>query len=162
MEDQNKTKAEVTKNLKTLRKNQRKSATNNITERNQVEENLKDSEDYLKILFDYAPDAYYTSDSKGNFVSGNLAAERLTGYKREELIGKSFLKLKLLSLTDIPKAAKLLVKNLSGQATGPNEFVLNRRDNSNATVEISTYPVKIKGRILILGIARDITERKKA
>jgi putative nucleotidyltransferase with HDIG domain len=30
------------------------------------------------------------------------------------------------------------------------------------TVEISTYPVKIMGRTLVLGIARDITERKKA
>ncbi|GAH65880.1 unnamed protein product, partial [marine sediment metagenome] len=88
--------------------------------------------------------------------------ERLLGYKKEELIGKSFLKLKLLSLADIPKAAKLLVKNLRGQPTGSDEFVLNRKDNSKVTVEISTYPVKIKGRVLALGIARDITERKEA
>jgi PAS domain S-box-containing protein/putative nucleotidyltransferase with HDIG domain len=84
------------------------------------------------------------------------------GYKREELIGSSFLKLKLLSLADIPKAAKLLVKNLRGQPTGPDEFILNRKDNSKVTVEISTYPVKIKERTLVLGIARDITERKQA
>jgi PAS domain S-box-containing protein len=86
----------------------------------------------------------------------------LIGYKREELIGKSFLKLKLLSLADIPKAAKLLAKNIRGQPTGPDEFVLNRKDNSKVIVEISTYPVKIKGKILALGIARDITERKQA
>ena len=133
-----------------------------ITEQKQAEEKLKDSEEYLKILFDYAPDAYYVNDLKGNFIDGNKAAERLTGYKRKELIGKSFLKLKLLSLTATPKAAKLLVKNLRGQPTGPDEFVLNRKDNSKVTVEISTYPVKIKGRTLVLGIARDITERKQA
>ena len=133
-----------------------------ITEHKQAEEELKNSEEYLKILFDYAPDAYYISDIKGNFIDGNKAAERLTGYKKEELIGKSFLKLKLLSLADIPKAAKLLVKNLRGQPTGPDEFVLNRKDNSKVTVEISTYPVKIKGNTLALGIARDITERKQA
>jgi len=133
-----------------------------ITERKKVEEELRDSEERLKILFDYAPDAYYISDIKGKFIDGNKAAEKLIGYKREELIGKSFLKLKLLSLVDIPKAAKLLVKNLRGQPTGSDEFVLNRKDNSKVTVEISTYPVKIKGRTLALGIARDITERKKA
>jgi len=133
-----------------------------ITERKKAEEELRDSEERLKILFDYAPDAYYTSDIKGKFIDGNKAAERLIGYKREELIGKSFLKLKLLSLADIPKAAKLLVKNLRGQPTGSDEFVLNRKDNSKVTVEISTYPVKIKGRTLALGIVRDITERKKA
>lgn len=135
---------------------------NDITERKQAEEQIKDSEKRLKILFDYAPDAYYISDLKGNFIDGNKAAERLMGYKKEELIGKSFLKLKLLSITDIPKAAKLLVKNLRGQPTGPDEFVLNRKDNSKLTIEISTYPVKVKGRTVVLGIARDITERKQA
>ncbi|MBA7534072.1 Sensor histidine kinase RcsC [subsurface metagenome] len=133
-----------------------------ITERKKAEEQIKDSEKRLKILFDYAPDAYYISDLKGKFIDGNKVAERLMGYKREELIGSSFLKLKLLSLADIPKAAKLLVKNLRGQPTGPDEFILNRKDNSKVTVEISTYPVKIKERTLVLGIARDITERKQA
>ncbi|MBA7521470.1 hypothetical protein ES705_13577 [subsurface metagenome] len=133
-----------------------------VTERKKVEEELRDSEERLKILFDYAPDAYYISDIRGRFIDGNKAAERLLGYKKEELIGKSFLKLKLLSLADIPKAAKLLVKNLRGQPTGSDEFVLNRKDNSKVTVEISTYPVKIKGRTLALGIARDITERKNS
>jgi len=133
-----------------------------ITEKKQAEEKLQDSEEYLKILFDYAPDAYYVNELKGNFIDGNKAAEKLTGYKREELIGESFLKLKLLSLTDIPKAAKLLVKNLRGQPTGPDELVLNRKDNTKVTVEISTYPIKIKRRTLVLGIARDITERRQA
>jgi PAS domain S-box-containing protein len=128
----------------------------------QAEEELKNSEERLKILFDYAPDACYISDLEGKFIDGNIAAERVIGYKKEELIGKSFLKLKLLSLTDIPKAAKLLVKNIIGQPTGPDEFVLNRKDNSKVTVGISTYPVKIKGKTLVLGIARDITKRKKA
>ena len=133
-----------------------------ITERRQAEEELKNSEERLKILFDYAPDAYYTNDSKGIFIDGNKAAEKLTGYKREELIGKSFLKLKLLSVKDMSKVAKALAKNIMGQPTGPDEFVLNRKDNSKVTVEIATYPVKIKGKTLVLGIARDITERKKA
>jgi len=128
----------------------------------QAEEELKDSEERLKILFDYAPDAYYINDLKGNFIDGNKAAERVIGCKKEELIGKSFLKLKLLSLTDLPKIATLLARNLRGQPTGSDEFVLNRKDNSKVTVEISTYPVKIKEKTLVLGIARDITERKQA
>lgn len=132
-----------------------------IEKRKKVEGELKDSEERLKILFDYAPDAYYISDLKGKFIDGNKAAERLMGNKKEKLIGKNFLKLKLLSLTDIPKAAKLLVKNLRGQPTGPDEFVLQRKDKSKVTVEIFTYPVKIEGSTFVLGIARDITERKQ-
>jgi PAS domain S-box-containing protein len=85
-----------------------------ITERKKAEEELKNSEERLKILFDYAPDAYYINDLKGKFIDGNIAAERMIGYKKEELIGSSFLKLKLLSLANIPKAAKVLAKNIIG------------------------------------------------
>lgn len=131
-----------------------------ITQRKQAEDKLRNSEEYLKILFDYAPDAYYISDLKGHFIDGNLAAEKMIGFKKEELIGKSFLK--LISLVDIHRAFALLTKNFKGLPTGPDEFVLKRKDNQEITVEISTYPVKIKGRMVVLSIARDITERKES
>ena len=133
-----------------------------ITERKRAEEELKNSEEMFKITFEYAPDALYLSDLKGNFVDGNKMAEKLTGYKREELIGKSFLKLKLLPLDHVPKAASLLAKNVMRKPTGPDEFVLKRKAGGDVWVEIRTYPVKIRGKTLALGIARDITERKKA
>jgi PAS domain S-box-containing protein/putative nucleotidyltransferase with HDIG domain len=131
-----------------------------ITEQKRVEEAIKNSEERFKMIFEYAPDAYYLNDMKGNFIDGNKAAEKVTGYKREELIGSSFLKLSLLSLDQVPRAAALLVKNAMGRPTGPDEFVLKRKDGAKVSVEISTYPVKIKGKTLVLGIARDITERK--
>jgi len=133
-----------------------------ITERKKAEEELRSSEERLRILFEEAPDGYYLNDLKGNFVDGNKAAEEIVGYKKEELIGKSFLKLKLLSPTQIPKAAARLARNLLGKASGPDEFVLNRKDGSQVPVEIRTFPVKIKNKAVVLGIARDITERKKA
>ena len=132
-----------------------------ITDQRQAEEELRDSEERLKVIFEYAPDAYYLSDLKGSFIDGNKAAEKVTGYKREELIGKSFLTLKLLAPGQIKKAAKLLVKNRMGKATGPDEFNILRKDGSTLPVEIRTIPVKVQGKSLILGIARDITERKK-
>ncbi len=62
---------------------------------------------------------------------------------------------------DLKQAEKFLTKNLRGKTTGPDEFILNREDGTHVPVEISTYPVKIKGKMVVLGIARDITERKK-
>jgi len=119
------------------------------------------SEERLQILFEQAPDGYYLSDLKGTFVDGNPAAERITGYKREELVHGSFLKLKLLPTRDLPRAASLLARNVLGQPTGPDEFTLTRKDGAAITVEISTRPVRIAKRRLVLGIARDITERKR-
>ncbi len=115
----------------------------------------------FKILFESAPDAIYLNDLKGTFVDGNIAAEKLTGYKRKELIGKSFLKLKLLPKEQIPKATKSLVKSARGKPTGPAEFTLNRKDGTQVIVEIRTFPIKVEDKNLIMGIARDITERKR-
>jgi PAS domain S-box-containing protein len=131
-----------------------------ITERKKYEEELKDSQEKFKIIFEYAPDAYYLNDIGGNFVDGNKMAEQITGYKRDELIGKNFLKLGLLPKNQILKAAALLTKNSLGQPTGPDEFVLIRKDKNKIIVNIRTYPIKIKEKVLVLGIARDITERK--
>jgi PAS domain S-box-containing protein/putative nucleotidyltransferase with HDIG domain len=130
--------------------------------RTEAEGELKRSEERLKIIFEFAPDALYLNDLKGNFVDGNKAAEELTGYKREELIRKSFLRLKLLSSDQIPKAAAILARNVLGKHTGPDEFVLNRKDGTNVIVEIRTHPIKVDGQSLVLAIAHDITERKKA
>lgn len=131
-----------------------------ITKRKKAEEELKSSEEWLKILFEYAPDAYYLYDSYGNFIDGNRAAEKLIGYKKSELIGKSFLKLGLLPKSQIPKAAVRLSKTIAGTRARPGEFTLNRKDGSKVQVEISSIQVKLKGKNVVLGIAREITERK--
>ncbi len=132
------------------------------TDRKMIENAIKSSEERLRILFKFAPDAYYLNDLKGNFVDANIAAEDMLGYKKEELVGKNLLKLNLLSSKQIVKATKLLAKGALGKGTGPDEFTLNRKDGTTIDTEIRTFPVKIDNKIVVLGIARDITERKKA
>jgi PAS domain S-box-containing protein/putative nucleotidyltransferase with HDIG domain len=120
------------------------------------------SEQQLQLIFEHAQDGYYFSDLQGNFLNGNRAAEKLTGYDREELIGKNFLSAGLLSKSQGPLAAKLFAQNLIGKSAGPEEFTLTRKDGSFIAVEVSSHPVKIGEKTLVLGIARDISERKQA
>ena len=133
-----------------------------ITERKRAERALRDSDQRSRVLFDYAPDAYFLHDLHGTLVDGNKAAEELSGYRREELIGKSLLQLNLLNAEGVALAAALLGRNAQGQATGPDEFVLRRKDGSEAVVEIRTFPVRLQDGLLVLGVARDITGRKSA
>ncbi len=135
---------------------------NDITERISAEEELQQSHERFRTIFEHAPDCYYLSDLKGRFLDGNLAAEEITGYKRAELIGKSFLKLNLLSKAQIPRAAALLARNVLGHKTGPDEFTLIRKDGGQVVVEIRTHPFEIEGEKVVLGAARDITIRKQA
>lgn len=122
----------------------------------------KNSEERFKIIFEYAPDGYYLNDMKANIVDANKAAERLTGYKKEEVIGKNLLQLKLLPLKEVPRVSAILAKNTVGLSTGPDEFILNRKDGSKIVVESMTFPVKIGGQKLVLGSIRDITKRINA
>ncbi|MCB4791435.1 MAG: response regulator [Elusimicrobia bacterium] len=122
---------------------------------------LNYNEEHLRILFEYAPDAYFINEIDGTFIDGNKKTEDMTGFKKEELIGKKFFNLNLLSMDQLPKAAALLVKNSLDVQTGPDEFILNRKDGTAVTVDISTYPAKIRGKSIVLNIARDVTERKK-
>ncbi len=133
-----------------------------ITERKQAEEALHESEERFRTLFERAPDGYYLNDLEGTFIDGNRAAEKIVGYKREELVGKSFLRLDLLAPEQIPEAASALEKNRKGKPTGPDEFILTRKDGSQVPVEISSLPITFKGQTLVLSIARDITKRKQA
>jgi PAS domain S-box-containing protein len=133
-----------------------------VTDQKKTELELLASEERLRVLFEFAPDAYYLSDLKGTLLSGNRAAEQLMGYTREELIGKSFLKLDLLPARAIPRATKLLALNALGHPTGPDEFILKRKDGSTVAVEIRTYPLAIQGEKMVLGLARDISKRRES
>ena len=137
-------------------------AARDVTERRRLMDVLGKSEEQLKQVFEITPDALYMIDMKGVFVDWNRAAEEITGYKKHELMGKSFLASRVFDPTHIPKAAELLAKNAMGQATGPDEFNFNRKDGTQVIVEIRTFPIKTRNRELIAGIARDITIHKRA
>lgn len=132
-----------------------------ITERKTLDAELRSSVERLKIVFEYAPDAIYLHDMEGVFVDGNAAAEGVTGYRRDELVGKSFFTAGLLSLNQLSKATEALSRNAAGHPSGPDEYEIRRKDGSKAVLEIRTFPVTVGSRLLVLGIARDISERKQ-
>ena len=133
-----------------------------ITEQKKAEERLKNSEEKYRILCENAPIGIYYSDFYGKFLYGNKTAEKVIGYKREELVGKNFLKLKLVNPEYLGKAAKLLALNRLGKSTGIEKFALTRKDGSTVIVEINTEIITINKEKVVLGMVKDITDRMQA
>jgi len=139
----------------------------NLTLCRQIHENIEakpaepDASDRLDPLFEFTPDAYYLADETGAFIDVNKAALELFGHKKEFIIGKSFLKLKILAPDQIHKAARNLAINILGKPSEPEEYVIQHTDGRRIPAEISTRPVKINAKNLLFGIVRDITEKKK-
>ncbi len=116
----------------------------------------------MRAIFDNAPDGMFVIDQEAKLVDGNAAATALTGYARGELIGQNVLELNLLPPEDLTRATQLLAVSAAGECTGPDEFLLSRKDGEQRLVEIRSHPITIGRQSLILGIARDITEREQA
>ncbi|MGB9676396.1 MAG: PAS domain S-box protein [Candidatus Bathyarchaeales archaeon] len=132
-----------------------------VTERRKMEERLRESEERLKRLIEYAPDAIYINDLQGRFIDGNKQAEALIGYRKEELVGKTFFEVGIFPSEYLPKIKEAVAKNMRGEKYGPEEIELIRKDGERIFVEISAFPVSSSGKIEVIGIVRDITERKQ-
>lgn len=116
----------------------------------------------LLHLVEHLNDAVYTVDAKTlKFTSLNPAGATLTGYTQEELIGG------LVTSIIAPESLNT-VKKMIGQKMRKNlptiyEVELIRKDGRRIPIEISSRMLYEKGEpVEILGIARDITERKLA
>jgi len=133
-----------------------------VVERKQVEKALKESEELFRNYMENAPDGIYMSDLEGNFLYGNRKCEEIIGYRREELIGKTFLDFNLLSENSLNKAIQLLQANMEGKSTGPDEIELISKEGRFIFVEINTNVVQRMGKTIVLSFVRDITERKQA
>jgi len=130
-------------------------------EKSEVVDNLEFSEQQFQVFFENAPDGYFISDLQGTMLDGNREVERITGYSREDLIGKNFLDVELFPKSQLAHASKLLGQVLLGKSTGPTEFDFIKKDGSLIQVNISTHPSKIGNKNVIFGIARDISEQKQ-
>jgi PAS domain S-box-containing protein len=133
-----------------------------ITDRKRAEEALRASEELFRSYLENAPDGVYLSDVAGNFLYGNRKCEEIIGYWREELIGKNFLELNILSENSLNKAAQLLQANIEGKSTGPDEIELISKEGRLIPVEINTSVVQRMGQGIVLAFVRDITDRKRA
>ena len=132
-----------------------------ITERKQVLEKLRESEERFRGIAERSFDVIFTMDPEGRITYVSPAVERVLGYKPEEAVGQSIQNYLLES--EIPKALQSLGEALEGRVPEHLEFEVRRKDGSLASTWISASPIVSDGVVIgAQAILRDITERKRA
>ncbi len=130
-----------------------------VTERRTAEARLRESEQRYRSLFDHHPDAVYSFDREGRFVSANAACEGLSGYSTEELIGKPFAP--LIVPEHRLRTLELFRGVMAGVGTSYEETILHK-SGRRIEVAITALPIVIDDNVVgMYGIAKDLTARRE-
>ncbi|MCK5136301.1 MAG: PAS domain S-box protein [Bacteroidales bacterium] len=134
-----------------------------ITARKNAEITLRESEELFNNITTSAQDAIVVIDNDGNVIFWNRSAEKIFGYKAEEITGKNFHD---LLVPDEYREAQRRDFSRFKKAGKGNEVgatleleALNRR-GQKFPVELSLSAMKIKDQWHSVAIIRDITQRK--
>ncbi len=128
-----------------------------VTEYRRALEALRASEERYRVLMERAQDAIFVNDTLGVMQEVNLAAERLTGRTRQDLIGRSFLEtLPPDRREKISQRFHSAVQRGSAQA---EEAAILRTDGTIVPVAVSASVVEVGSERLVLAIVRDISEQ---
>ncbi|HET9015281.1 MAG TPA: GAF domain-containing protein [Thermomicrobiaceae bacterium] len=118
----------------------------------------------FRALLESAPDAIVIVDERASIVLVNSRTEQLFGYPREELIGQPLEILLPERFRGIHRAHRngyLAAPRTRPMGTGLELFG-RRRDGSEFPTEISLSPLRTEHGLLVTGIVRDVTDRKRA
>lgn len=127
-----------------------------ITDEHQAHDKLARSEARYRHLFESASDAIVTFDASARFTTVNHAATLISGYDREELVGRWFAP--MLPEAELPKALREFQKALSGE-TGQFETTFYRKDAELRNISVTYSCTQVNEEVLCL--IRDVTKERQ-
>ncbi|MBU0704962.1 MAG: PAS domain S-box protein [Chloroflexi bacterium] len=130
-----------------------------ITERKQVEETLRESEQEYRTMIEQSNDMIWTLDTEANFTFFNKRSEEISGYRLEDWRGKSFAPLVIEE--DLPFVTDVFHKTLNGDPQH-YEVRVKKPDGNILILSINTAPILKAGQVVgTVSFGRDITEHKQ-
>ena len=131
--------------------------------RQKTEEALQASEARYRALFEMSPDAITLADLSGNIIYSNQQTAIVHGYESvDQILGNNVLA--HFAPEEHPKVLQEIQSALTVRQIGDTPFMLVKKDGSRFQGEIRACLVPgLDGNPTgIIGITRDVTERKKA
>jgi PAS domain S-box-containing protein len=131
-----------------------------ITRRTQTEKALRKTEEKYRLHFDNVLDVIYSVDADFKIIAISPSVEKIMGYAPEELIGRPFTELNLMTEDSLKRARADTMRIMGGERIESAEYEFIAKNGSIKTGEVSSAPLFENGRIIsIFSVARDITER---
>ena len=132
-----------------------------ITERKNSEESLRQSEEKFSAIFNNFPEAAFYEDANGLIIDVNPLFTKLFGYTKEEVIGKKIDDVGIYPSEKLKEGKGLSIRALKREFKN-FETVRKHKDDKLIYVEVSASFIKINKKIKgVLGVYKDISERKQ-
>ena len=128
----------------------------------EIKYNKEEVREKYKELFEYSLDLIYVNDLNGNFLDASDLTLITLGIDREDIPNISFID--LLDRENLIKAYKVTKEiRKTGKQSAQSEYKLKTKIGDYIYIETYGIPLKKDSEIYaILGVAKNITERKKA
>ncbi|MDR3460652.1 MAG: PAS domain S-box protein [Verrucomicrobiae bacterium] len=137
------------------------SVLHDVTDRMQAEQALRESEEKFSKAFHTSPDVMSIADLEtGRYLDVNEAHEKVFGFKREEVIGRSPLELGIL-LSPEPRERMLAQLRATGSVRDLEVQARNRKGEL-ITILHGAELIELNGRQCVLRVSHDITDRIRA
>jgi PAS domain S-box-containing protein len=130
--------------------------------RMQSEEALRRSEQRYRTLLANIGDMVFTMRPEGHLIFGNPKTESITGYSPEHFCDKTLQD--LVAPEFVPLISRQLSLVAAGETVGPFEVMFLHVSGQKVDIELTFTPLRDEKEMVseILGVARDIGERKRA
>ncbi len=135
-----------------------------ITRRKEAEEAVREAAVRLRAIVDTAADGIITIDEHGSVESMNLAAERIFGFSRDEVVGSN-ISILMPEPFRSDHGRYLTTYLTTGQKRiigSVREVIGLRKDGSTFPMELAVSETLLGTRRIFTGIVRDMTEFKKS
>ncbi len=135
-----------------------------ITEKKQMESTLIDHERLIRSVINNLNDGLIIANVDGNIQLFNHGAEKIFGYKAEEVMNKpvsilrddSYKEKHEIGFARFQKTHKIAPNNTSMEVVGKS------KDGAAIPIELTLTQMEQRGELLVVGLIHDITERKEA
>ncbi|HLG42938.1 MAG TPA: PAS domain S-box protein, partial [Planctomycetota bacterium] len=129
-----------------------------ITARKRAEDALRESEEKFRRVYEKAWDAIFVVDMNGRILDVNPAGCRSLGYTRQELLKLAVRDFAVVSREEL----RAHFRDIANRAPVTIESIHRRKDGSTFPVEVHAGSFELGGRKIALGLARDVSHRKRA